>query len=116
MQYKLVDRRAVPCADRAEWLNWYATADRLVADTRLGDIRVTTVFMGLEHNPLPDGRPTLFETEINIHGKASPLDRYAVWEDAEAGHAQVVRMIEAEIESVGGSSGEAAQAIWERIA
>ncbi|WP_208605136.1 hypothetical protein [Pseudomonas abietaniphila] len=87
-----------------------------MADTCLDDIRVSTVFLGLEHNPLPDGRPALFETEVNVNGEANPLWQYATWEDAETGHAKIVGMIEAEIERVGGSSGEAARTVWERVA
>ncbi|MFW7348337.1 MAG: hypothetical protein ACODTU_19800 [Pigmentiphaga sp.] len=115
MQYKLVDRRPVPCADSKEWWEWFRTTDRHVADTRLDDIRVSTAFLGLEHNPLPDGRPALFETEMNVNGEANPLRRYAVWEDAEAGHAEIVRMIKAEIASAGGSSGESARKVGERV-
>ncbi|WP_199770982.1 hypothetical protein [Achromobacter sp. AONIH1] len=53
---------------------------------------------------------------MNVNGEASPLGRYAAWEDAEAGHAEIVRRIKAEIAEVGGSLGEAAKTVWEGVA
>lgn len=86
-----------------------------MADTYLDDIRISTVFLDSEHNPLPDARPALFETEVNIRGEAHPMRRYAVWEDAEAGHAEFVAMIQAEVDRAGGSLGEAAKMVWSRL-
>lgn len=94
--YILDGRRVVLCEDHARWKAWFAVADRRVARTWIDDVRVSTVFLGLAHSPLPDGSPALFETEVYAHDGAEPVRRYATWEDAESGHAELVALIQAE--------------------
>lgn len=115
LQYKLDGHRVTLCESASEWAEWFAVADRRVAQTWLGDVRVSTVFLGLEHNPLPDGSPALFETEVHVNGTANPVRRYAVWDDAEAGHAEIVAMIEAEIAKTDGSLDGSAGIAWDRV-
>lgn len=50
MHHKLDGRRAVPCKSIAEWSAWFAVADRRVAETWIDDVRISTVFLGLDHN------------------------------------------------------------------
>jgi hypothetical protein len=93
LQWKLVDRRAVPVDDTLEWARWIKTADRSVAKTEVGPLLVSTVFLGLDHQYSTDPKapPLLFETMI-FQGDARDLDcrRYSTWEEAEQGHAQMV--------------------------
>lgn len=70
-----------------EWAEWMETADRIVAKEVIGNKRVSTVFLGLNHN-YGEGPPLLFEAMI------FPMDSYAdeycdhcsTWEEAEAMH------------------------------
>jgi hypothetical protein len=74
-----------------------------VANTEIGNVRVSTVFLGLDHNMRSSGDPVLFETMIF----GGPLDseqwRYATYAQAERGHAEAVtkaRIASAQIKSI----------------
>ena len=80
--------------DVIEWGSWFETADRNVAsDTLKSGVRVSTVFLGLDHN-FGNGEPVLFETMI-FGGKHDQYqERYSTWEEAEAGHKQALSKAE----------------------
>lgn len=81
--------------DLMEWARWFEEGNRRVDETTLtiGDVRISTVFLGIDHSfsMLGDAEPILFETMIF----GGPLDeyqvRYATWEQAKAGHLVAVR-------------------------
>ncbi|MER0784349.1 hypothetical protein AAA534_16625 [Pseudomonas aeruginosa] len=50
MHYKLDGRRALPCESIAEWGAWFSVADRRVVETWIDDVRISTVFLGLDHD------------------------------------------------------------------
>ena len=82
--------------DRIAWraLIMNVKARRVAFDV-VGESRVSTVFIALDHSFLGDGPPILFETMV-FNGKEGELEsRYATWEEAEAGHKQVVEHIRA---------------------
>lgn len=57
-----VVRRAV---DTAEWAVWIETCERHLAETMVGKIWVSTVFLGLDHSfSLTESAPVLWETMI----------------------------------------------------
>lgn len=58
---------------------------RRVAETIFGDIRVSTVFLSLEHG-YSDGKPILFETMIFGGVYDQEQWRYCTWDEAEKGH------------------------------
>lgn len=106
--YILVGHTPVPAADVLEWGRWYETADRRVAQDILPNdshsvdctcavcedgVRVSTVFLGLDHNFFPGGIPILFETMIFGGEHSDYQERYATWEQAEAGHRRVVQAL-----------------------
>jgi hypothetical protein len=84
-KYILDGKKAVP-ADLMTWANWYETASRVVAKTDIGEVHISTVFLGLNHQ-WGDGPPLLFETMIFGGPLDQEQDRYSTWEEAEAGHA-----------------------------
>ena len=69
--------------DLMEWANWFETADRVVAKTTVRNLEVSTVFLGIDHS-FGGSVPILFETMI--FGGENYQERYATWEEAEAGH------------------------------
>lgn len=89
--YILVKR--VPIAvDVMSWARWFeknAAACR-VAETKIGDVRVSTVFLGLNHNFADDGPPILFETMVFGDPHNGEIWRYESWKDAEIGHQEAV--------------------------
>ena len=72
--------------DVRTWAEWMETGERQVKVTLFGKVRVSTVFLGLDHNFAPDGPPVLFETLVFGGLLDGELDRYVTREEAEAGH------------------------------
>lgn len=84
------------CEDLFTWTHWMETHRGLlhVADTRFGAVRVSTVFLGLDHGfgafaealGWEPGPPILYESMVF----GGPLDgeqwRYATRAEADAGH------------------------------
>jgi hypothetical protein len=90
--YILVDREPVE-VDFMTWAVWFETADRHVRDSFQGDVRVSTVFIGLDHNWSDHGPPILFETMAFVGHEDVGQERYATWAEAETGHANMVAKI-----------------------
>lgn len=86
MNYILDGKTPVECDDVMTWGSWFQTADRHVKKTNLGDIQVSTVFLGLDHNYEETGAPVLFETMIFGGDHDEYCERYTTWDDAEKGH------------------------------
>lgn len=79
--------------DMMEWAMWFeGFENRRVAKTEIGEVTVSTVFLGLDHS-FSNGPPVLFESMV-FEG---PLDgetrRYSTWRDAEIGHEELVRAV-----------------------
>ncbi|MES2360001.1 MAG: hypothetical protein V4529_16800 [Gemmatimonadota bacterium] len=81
------------CADLMEWARWFETADsaRRIAETNVGDVRVSTVFLGLDHS-WGSGPPLLFETMIFGGAHDEEQWRYSTRAEAVAGHAAAVKL------------------------
>ena len=87
--YILEGRTPVVCDDLLKWGAWFETADRHVLQTVQDDVRVSTVFLGLDHS-FGNGPPLLFESMVfgGPHDQEL-MDRYSTWEEAEAGHSKM---------------------------
>jgi len=83
----------VPCESEQDWQTWMKSPARRVADTRIDDVEVSTVFLGVEHNPNEAGQATLFETVVRVRDESRYLDRYPTWDEAMAGHERIVGRI-----------------------
>lgn len=83
---------AVPCDDLMEWARWLETADRHVAQEVIGDVRVSTVFLGFDHNIFGD-RPLLFETIIFGGEHDGHRERCSTWAEAEKMHAEALDLV-----------------------
>jgi hypothetical protein len=89
----------IPVDDLEEWARWYKTAERHVAhdmdenDTTGQKVRVSTVFLALDHNFWGQGPPVLWETMVF----GGPLDgeqaRYTSHADAFVGHQEMCRRV-----------------------
>ncbi len=91
----LVDGKVVPVDDILEWGRWFETADRRVAMTVLNRrkrIRVSTVFLGIDHGDLYGGRrgELWFETIVFGTSIHAAQERYPDIESARRGHARMV--------------------------
>ena len=89
----------VPCNDLAMWKAWMNTPERWVEDALLSDradnqVRVCTVFLGLDLGFGSAERPILFETMVlgGIWDRA--LYRYCTWREAQEGHALLLKHLQ----------------------
>ena len=82
----------VPEPDLMKWAQWFETANRHLARDVIGDVTVSTVFLGINHR-FGEGEPLLFETMVF----GGPFDqeqrRYSRRIDAFAGHADLVAQV-----------------------
>jgi hypothetical protein len=86
----------VPCPDEASWRLWMMTSqeERQVAETVVCGVRISTAFLGIDHNWTSTGYPKLFETLVLGGDLHESRERYAFWDDAMAGHEQWVARVE----------------------
>jgi hypothetical protein len=95
------DLREVACEDLLKWAMWMESADRHVGAELIEPYWVSTVFLGLDHNYFPSGRPLLYETMIFKYLNYDNLkvvqlvDRYHTWTEAEQGHILTVKQVKA---------------------
>jgi len=66
---------------------------RQIAETWVGSVRVSTVFLPLDHSHLPDGQPICFETIAFGTGSYDFEERYHTIQEAKAGHEHAVRNV-----------------------
>ena len=91
-KYILDGKTPVECDDLIKWAKWFETAKRHVAQDDIGGVSVSTVFLGIDH-AWGSGRPVLFETMIFGGPLDQKQERYSTWEEAEAGHAEMVALV-----------------------
>lgn len=78
--------------DLLTWGRWMQNANRHVARTMVGDVRVSTVFLGLDHRFTNSGEPIVFEPMIFGGPEDGYQERYSTWDAALAGHAIAVAL------------------------
>jgi hypothetical protein len=91
-QYVLDGHTPVPASDIRDWGRWFEKADRHVAKTEINHVTVSTVFLGLDH-AFGGGTPILFETLVFGGPLDGEMERYATWDQAEAGHKAIVERV-----------------------
>lgn len=93
--YKINDDKTVELLPPGEFPaeDSYTSVSRRVGDDTVDGQRVSTVFLQLDHNWDPDGKPVLFETMI--FGGPQDLDmwRYHTWQEAKEGHDRIVHCL-----------------------
>lgn len=89
-KYILKNRKIYPCDDLLLWGTWLEENDRHVGDDQIDDIRISTVFLGLDRSFVESAQPILFETMLF----GGPINqdgcRYEDIESAESGHETAV--------------------------
>jgi hypothetical protein len=87
-KYILDGQIPIPVGDLVEWAQWFEKADRHVAQDVIEGIRISTVFLGLDHSFGRTPYPILFETMVFGGKFDQECERYATWEQAVVGHNQ----------------------------
>lgn len=96
--YILRGHKAIPVS-LDEWGNWFTKADRKVEVTKVGDITVSTVFLGLDHNFSKEGPPMIFET-MTFGDDEERCRRYSTWDEAVQGHKEIVSVVKSIVETI----------------
>ena len=84
--YILIGHTPVPTSDLLEWGRWMESRERVVKQESIGDMNISTVFLGLDHSFSENGPPLLFESMIFDGPLDETQDRCATWEQAEEMH------------------------------
>jgi len=96
MNHWILDENKKPKqVDLTTWATWFEKGDhRIVKQETVGDAKVSTVFLGLDHNFGGGGPPILWETMV-FGGKHDQWQERCAgnWEQAESMHHQVVEMV-----------------------
>jgi hypothetical protein len=90
-RYVLTNGEPQPCDNLEEWAMWMNESNCRVALDRIGDVSVSTVFLGVAPGDV-DGVPILFETIVLT---SNLVRRHTTYQQALAGHAQTVRDLSA---------------------
>lgn len=111
MRYILNDKgEPILCPDLMEWGKWMEDGNRVLRQTKVGKLKISTVFLGLDHGfglDGPGGEPVLWETMVfdTTTGHAVGTDgydfqtRYSSQSDALEGHAKAVKLATPQIEN-----------------
>jgi hypothetical protein len=94
MYYTLASDGETPIAtdDVLTWGRWFETADRVVARTTIGTVKVSTVFIGLDHG-FGRGAPVLWESMVFGLADDDLQQRYTSAREARAGHECLVERV-----------------------
>ena len=94
MIYWILDADKIPVrtSDSREWEKMYVSDARIVARAHIGDVRVSTVFLGIDHS-FWEGPPLLFETMIFGGEHDHFQDRCSTWKQAEHMHEVACAMV-----------------------
>lgn len=90
--YILNDDHTTKPVEMMEWVVWASRgrATSVVKQDTIGDARVSTVFLGLNHAYLGQGAPLIFETMIFGGPEDGYQDRYSTWDQALKGHQKAI--------------------------
>lgn len=86
--------------DLMTWANWFENPKnpgRITKQTTVKKVRISTVFLGLDHGWGMSKNPVLWETMIfnsNLKGLKDYQVRYSSLKDAKAGHEYAVKFAE----------------------
>lgn len=79
--------------DLLKWAQWYESHERHVAEDYVGNVRVSTIFLGLDSAFFSWESPLLWETMIFGGEHDTYQERYRSREDAIAGHAKALELV-----------------------
>lgn len=88
--YILVDKVVMETSSTEEWAENWEKFRRILSTKTLNGSRVSTVFLGIDHNFSGTGDPILFETMVFGDAYDEDCERYATWDDAIKGHWEMV--------------------------
>lgn len=95
MYYALTEDKQVIETDIEGYAEFWNSPERIVQVTELWpDVRVSTVFLGLDHRWYGGGPPIVFETMVFGGELDQEQVRYCTYDEALAGHAEMAAKVE----------------------
>ncbi len=91
--YILKDKKVVAVDSVVEWAKSFESTSRQVAIDVVDDIKISTVFLGLDHRFEGEGEPIVFETMIFGGEHDQYQERYCTWNEAVEGHKKAVELV-----------------------
>ena len=91
-----IDDDVKPASNLLQWCLGYEYANRKVADDHVGEVHVSTVFLGLDYNYGHAPHPVLYETMVFGGPHHEHQRRYCTRAEAAAGHYETLRMVQGE--------------------
>jgi hypothetical protein len=93
--YYILEGKTVKAVNAEEWARWFEDnyKERIVARDNLGFAQVSTVFLGLHFSVCCHEQPKLFETMVFGGPLDQEMERYSTWEEAEKGHAEMIKRV-----------------------
>jgi len=88
-KYYVMDGDDIRQVDVREWAVMFDRDSRRIGLDQIGDMSVSTVFLGLNH-AYDDGPPLLFETLVSGGPASDEMERYSTKAEAIAGHQRMV--------------------------
>lgn len=91
-------RDGTPYEGPTATMDWAADFENRtpVGQDEIGDVLVSTVWLGLDHNCSDEGPPLIFETMVFGESLDGEKRRYSTEAEAIAGHAEMVARVRAE--------------------
>ncbi len=94
--YYILEEHETRKVEPNTWAIVFGKTDHHVADEMVGETRISTVFLGIDH-AFGGGEPLLFETMVFGGELDQSQERYSTWDEAEARHkVWVERVIQAD--------------------
>lgn len=96
MKHYVLDKdHTVRSVGREEWVKWIQFENNLRVDFTVvdGGTRVSTIFLGIDHNSTMMPTPKLFETMVVGGELDQEQERYATWDEAKVGHGAMVALV-----------------------
>lgn len=86
-RHYILDGKKIVPVGLLEWAKWIEDSNnKRIALDFVGKVKISTVFLGIDHSFGRPGPPILFETMVFGGKFNSEQRRYATYEQAEAGH------------------------------
>jgi hypothetical protein len=92
MYYLLEKNHKLIKTDLITWIKFFKNFDRIVKQEDIGNTKISTVFLGIDHN-FGKGKPLLFETIIFGGEHDQYQDRCSTWEQAEKMHQKAIDLV-----------------------
>lgn len=89
------DGNPVQVHDLLTWAKAFEKENRIVAQDAVGDVMVSTVFLGLDHRHFDEGPPILWETMVFGGDNDQFQERYSSRKEALEGHARILDAVKA---------------------